>query len=176
MKQNSQIEIFKAIFLGDSFVGKTSFCERLMNDKFDNGILWRTSDFFFKTFSTKKYQYKIQFWDTKGHERFYPLTKSYFIKTKIRFFIYDITYFESFEHIKYWLLLNSDIIENNCINFLIGNKIDLDYQRNVSKEEGLIFAKNNNLIFLELSIKNNYNISNFYELLQKEIEKKFFFS
>jgi Ras-related protein Rab-2A len=43
-----------------------------------------------------------------------------------------------------------------CI--LIGNKSDLENKRQVSKEEGERFAKDNNLIFLETSAKTSQNV------------------
>lgn len=41
---------------------------------------------------------------------------------------------------------------------LIGNKSDLDHRRQVSKEEGEKFAKDNGLIFLETSAKTAANV------------------
>jgi GTPase SAR1 family protein len=41
---------------------------------------------------------------------------------------------------------------------LIGNKSDLDSKRQVSKEEGERFAKENNLIFMETSAKTAENV------------------
>jgi hypothetical protein len=38
---------------------------------------------------------------------------------------------------------------------LIGNKIDLETQRQVSKEEAIQFAKENNIFFTETSTKTN---------------------
>lgn len=41
---------------------------------------------------------------------------------------------------------------------LIGNKVDLDRRREVSQEEGEQFAKQNGLLFLEVSAKTTQNI------------------
>ena len=45
--------------------------------------------------------------------------------------------------------------------FLIGNKIDLEEKRKISKEEGELFTKKNNLErFIETSAKSGFNIEN----------------
>ena len=41
---------------------------------------------------------------------------------------------------------------------LVGNKTDLDHERQVTYEEGLDFAKQNKLIFFETSAKSSENV------------------
>ena len=41
---------------------------------------------------------------------------------------------------------------------LVGNKVDLDHEREVSTEEGLAFAKKNELMFFETSSKTAHNV------------------
>ena len=59
---------------------------------------------------------------------------------------------------------------------LIGNKIDLEEQREVSYEEGKNFAEENNLIFFETSAKDGNNIKEIFlesaTLLVDKIENK----
>ena len=47
---------------------------------------------------------------------------------------------------------------NECPLILIGNKSDLIKERKISKEQGENFAKKNNIIFLEASAKNDFNV------------------
>ena len=47
---------------------------------------------------------------------------------------------------------------SRMIILLIGNKDDLNTEREVSTEEGQDFAKRNNLIFFETSAKSGHNI------------------
>lgn len=42
---------------------------------------------------------------------------------------------------------------------LIGNKTDLEDQREVSYQEGMNFAKANNMDFIEASAKDNMNVT-----------------
>ena len=45
---------------------------------------------------------------------------------------------------------------NSCI--LVGNKLDLDNKRQVMKNEAELFAKENEMAFLEVSAKENVNV------------------
>ena len=45
---------------------------------------------------------------------------------------------------------------------LVGNKTDLETDRQVSYEEGAAFAKRNDLIFMETSAKTGENVDNMY--------------
>ena len=57
---------------------------------------------------------------------------------------------------------------------LVGNKIDLEEQRQVTKEEGEKYAKDNNIIFQEVSSKTGDNISDlFYKKIIEQIIIKF---
>jgi GTPase SAR1 family protein len=59
---------------------------------------------------------------------------------------------------------------------LIGNKIDLEEQREVSYEEGKNFAEENNLLFFETSAKDGNNIQEIFlesaTLLVDKIENR----
>ena len=59
---------------------------------------------------------------------------------------------------------------------LIGNKTDLEEKREVSYEEGKIFAEENNLLFFETSAKDGNNIQEIFlesaTLLVDKIENK----
>ena len=56
---------------------------------------------------------------------------------------------------------------------LIGNKLDKDYERNVSQEEGEDIAKNNNIDFFEISNKNNINVKEAaFSIIKKIVENR----
>ena len=77
----------------------------------------------------------------------------------------------SFDNIINWINLGFDNNKNSIINFLIGNKCDLENKRQVSQNEGEQFAKEKNLIFLEASCKNDQNVQKiFYYFNYKLIE------
>ena len=88
--------------------------------------------------------------------------------------VYDITDKESFERLSFWL----DEIKNSApkdIRFiLLGNKNDLVEERTVSEEEGLDWAKENNLYYMEVSAKTNADecVNKALDILFREILKE----
>lgn len=72
--------------------------------------------------------------------------------------MYDITRRDTFNHISTWLDEVKQNGNSDMVIILIGNKSDLDSKRQVSKEEGERFAKENGLIFMETSAKTAENV------------------
>ena len=87
--------------------------------------------------------------------------------------VYDITKKESFESIDKWIndLINSS--DKNITILLIGNKCDLENQRKVTKEEGEEKAKSFGLGFIETSACSGDNIDQAFEIMLKEVLKKY---
>ena len=77
-------------------------------------------------------------------------------------FGYDITYYESFRSIeKFWIPLFKDYY---CKKFyLVGNKIDLEEERKVPKEEVIELANKYNIPFCEVSAKKYINVNELFE-------------
>ena len=87
--------------------------------------------------------------------------------------MYDITSRESFENIQHWLK-EIDIYSTNeeCVKLLVANKIDESANRTVSKKEGVAFARENNMLFIEASAKTQDGIAQaFDELVQKILDQ-----
>ena len=81
---------------------------------------------------------------------------------------------ESFNHIPDWINGLTNVNFDNVIFALVGNKIDLDDKREVSKEEGIKLAEEKKCIFEEVSAKTAENFSElFYKQLFDEIVNKF---
>lgn len=72
--------------------------------------------------------------------------------------MYDITRRETFEHLASWLEDCLKYSNANIVIMLIGNKSDLEAQRQVTREEGEEFAKKHGLFFLETSAKTADNV------------------
>lgn len=60
----------------------------------------------------------------------------------------------------------------NTVIMLIGNKNDLEKNRQVSREEAEKFAQDNDLFFLETSAKSSENVEQAFEKTAAEIQKK----
>ena len=101
---------------------------------------------------------KLQIWDTAGSENYRSITRSYYRAAAGAILVYDITKKSTFEHLGEWLD-EARINGNPHISvILVGNKIDLNAQREVSIEEAKKWAGENGLLFIETSARNNFAV------------------
>ena len=69
--------------------------------------------------------------DTAGQERFRTITQSYYRGADAILIVFDVSDKESFESCANWIQ-EIDKANFDCIKFLIGNKSDLEKEREVS--------------------------------------------
>ena len=164
--------LFKILMIGNPFVGKSSiFTQYVDNSYSDLTFSTMGVDFKIKTLKINNKYIKLQLWDTAGQERFKTLTRSYYRGSHGIIIVFDITNRDSFNNIRNWLYEINKYSENVC-NILVGNKIDLDDKREITYKEDKDFADIHNLIYIEVSAKNNINIDNIFEFLSKELIKQ----
>merc|ERR1712137_1356840 len=114
-------------------------------------------------------QVRLQVWDTAGQESFRSITRSYYRGAIGALLVYDITSQNSFDNLPVWLKDSLDATNQNIGLILVGNKSDLEGQRQVSQTVAKTFAKDNNLTFLETSAKNGTNIEKIFQVLAEQI-------
>lgn len=163
--------IFKIIFLGDSFVGKTNIVLKFYSNTFSSNSKSTVGvEFYAKVMHHDNKNIKVQLWDTAGQERFKSITSSYFKGAKGAFIVYDITRRETFESVPTWYRDIKNLSDNkNIAVTLIGNKSDLQAERKVTEEEGRKAAEMNNMAFIETSAKDGTNIITVFESMVKAI-------
>ncbi|PVD21517.1 hypothetical protein C0Q70_17315 [Pomacea canaliculata] len=93
---------------------------------------------------------KLQIWDTAGQERFRAVTRSYYRGAAGALMVYDITRRSTYNHLSSWLTDARNLTNPNTVIFLIGNKCDLEAQRDVTYEEAKQFAEENDVTCLYL--------------------------
>jgi small GTP-binding protein len=157
-------ERIQLIMVGESGVGKTSLIRRYTNNIFNTNHLETIGiEFFNKEERINDQIIQIKFWDTAGQEIFHSLTKNFYRKADGIIIVYDITNKESFERIQDWVKSvydNTDTYKEIQM-IIVGNKIDLEERREVSKEEGLKIGKYFEIDFFEASAKNAEGVRNF---------------
>ena len=166
--------IFRICMVGDAGVGKTSLLTRFCDNTFNNNYT-STIGVDFKVV-TLKYQNiitKLHVWDTAGQERFKSMAINYFRSSHGFMFIYDITEKESFENIQNWIDLAFSNSNTVGINFLVGNKSDIENQRQISKDTAKDFANEKNLIFFETSAKSNENVEKVFQFFTYKLIQYF---
>jgi len=151
--------IFKYIIIGDMGVGKSCLLHQFTENKFvpDSphtiGVEFGT-----RIVEVMGKKIKLQIWDTAGQERFRAVTRSYYRGAAGALLVYDITRRITYNHLTSWLTDARNLTNPNTVIMLIGNKKDLDAQRDVTYEEAAAFAKENGLIFIESSAKTGENV------------------
>ena len=86
--------------------------------------------------------------------------------------VYDITNRESFVSLGRWIAEARAHGNKDITLILVGNKSDLDDQRDISVEEAQAFADQNALLFIETSAKNGNNVDAAYINAAKSILSK----
>ena len=114
---------------------------------------------------------RITLIDTAGQERFRSLNKIYLKMADSCIILYDITNRRSFEECKYFIHTIKELCKSNIKGMLIGNKLDLYENQEVSTEEGRDLANSNNLLFSEISCMKNINIIESFEKLIEASDK-----
>ena len=155
---------FKLIVIGDSGVGKSCLTNNAVKNIFDESYN-ATVGFEFFTFNVKMNNkvIKLQIWDTCGQELYRSLITNFYRNSSLAIMVYAINSRESFENIEMWLRELRTHSNPDAKVFLIGNKIDLESERKVSKEEGEKFCKDNKLNgFMESSAKTGVNAQNIF--------------
>ena len=100
----------------------------------------------------------LQVWDTAGQETFRSIGRSYYRGAAAALLVYDVTNRESFNHLSGWVREIHEFGSPETVIILVGNKIDMEDQRDVSTEEGAKFAKENGFTFIETSAKTAENV------------------
>jgi small GTP-binding protein len=162
---------YKIVIIGDTFVGKTSILNMLLQKSFNETkptIGAQHQKFIQKNKNGEEIE--LELWDTAGQERFRSLVPMYYRGSKGIIVVYDITNQESFMGAKKWI---EEIKSNNttALIALVGNKIDLIDKRVIPYETGKSFATQNNYIFYECSAKENKNVNEIFEDLADKIPK-----
>ncbi|GIY44196.1 ras-related protein Rab-14 [Caerostris extrusa] len=158
--------IFKYIIIGDMGVGKSCLLHQFTEKKFMADCPHTIGvEFGTRIIEVCGQKIKLQIWDTAGQERFRAVTRSYYRGAAGALMVYDITRRSTYNHLSSWLTDARNLTNPNTVIFLIGNKCDLDAQRDVTYEEAKQFADENGLIgenveeaFLETAKKIYQNI------------------
>ncbi|XP_035846316.1 ras-related protein RABC1 isoform X2 [Helianthus annuus] len=150
--------LFKLLLIGDSGVGKSSL---LLSFTSDNAIedLSPTIgvDFKVKYVTINGKKLKLAIWDTAGQERFRTLTSSYY--RGAQGVIMDVWAKE----------IDMHSTNQDCIKMLVGNKVDKESERVVTKKEGIEFAREYGCLFIECSAKTRVNVEQCFEELVLKI-------
>lgn len=126
---------------------------------------------FFKPIKFKGVEYTTEIIDTAGQDEFSIMNQKHFIGIHGYMLVYSIASRVSFDMIT---IIRDKILNATGADTLpmvvVGNKADLDAQRQVSTEEGQQLAESFGAAFVETSAKSNQNVDRAFEALIAQID------
>ncbi|KAM3138710.1 hypothetical protein pb186bvf_009274 [Paramecium bursaria] len=162
--ETSFVYLFKYIIIGDTGVGKSclllQFIDKRFRSKHDVTI---GVEFGARIIKLQNQNIKLSIWDTAGQESFRSITRSYYRSAAAAIIVYDISRRDSFVNVTKWLEEAKQNGNTNLTFLLVGNKSDLEQERQVSFEEAKQFAHSNDIGFMETSAKSNHNVDQMFQ-------------
>ena len=145
-------------------MGKSCILTRLTKDQFDTehnvtvGV-----DFGSCLMKVEDLTLKLQIWDTAGQESFRSITKIFYRSADAVILSYSINQRDSFEHLSSWINEVHEQCPEEAMIFLVGNKLDLESEREVSREAARAFQRQHDIkYFTETSAKSGDNVTRLF--------------
>ncbi|XP_005451676.1 ras and EF-hand domain-containing protein isoform X3 [Oreochromis niloticus] len=152
--------LFKVVLVGNSSVGKTSLLRSFCEGRFHPSTTATVGiDYSVKTLTLDNMQVAMQLWDTAGQERYRSITKQFFRKADGVVVMYDVTVEESFKAVRPWITNVQEAAGEGIPILLLGNKMDMDEDREVSFKEAEQLAYENKVMFFEVSAYTGKNLT-----------------
>ena len=162
----------KILLIGDSMVGKTCLLLNYVDHVFpEDHIATIGVEYKDKYITKDNYNIRLQLWDTAGQERFNSITKNIYRGANGVLFVYDITNRQSFNSVKKWIK-ETESFDEDIKGIILGNKIDLEDERKVDKDELEEFGKERQMKVMEISAKSNINVNECFDLIIEELLDK----
>jgi len=160
----------RVVVVGGGGVGKSALTVRFIQGNFVEKYDPTIEDSYRKQVDVDGVPFMLDVMDTAGQEEYSALRDSYMKTGQGFILVYDITSQTSFEQatkLRIQIVRIKDDNEDIPI-VLVGNKCDLEKERQVPKEKGEELAKKFRLGFMEVSAKTNNGVNEmFYELVRR---------
>lgn len=164
----------KILLIGNSSVGKSSILLRFSDETWlseDESSATIGVDFRVTKMDVRGKKVKLSIWDTAGQERFRTITSSYYRGAQGIILVYDVANRESFEALPRWFSELETYVSPSVVKIVVGNKVDKEFSRQVTTEEGRAFAERMGTLFVESSAKTKVGVQDtFRELVEKIVD------
>lgn len=166
--------VFKILLLGDGGVGKTSLLLRFIDNTFDPDYKSTIGvQFMTRVVRFDNKFVKLIIWDIAGQSKHATYRHLYYKAANGIILVYDITRSRSFENLSRWLQDARASIGTDLKIAVLGNKMDLEWERAVQWQLGKYFTDQNNAeIFSETSAKSGANVDAAFLALARALVEK----
>jgi len=161
--------LYKIVTVGSSAVGKTSIILRYTTGKFREYYTPTLgADFSIKNMQFDQNTVKLQIWDLGSQDFLETVRSGYYQGARCVIFMYDVTRPDTLEELWKWKK-EADAHLKGAVYMVVGNKTDLEKERQVSAEEGAEFAKKFLADYHETSVKLNAGVDDTFTMIAKKI-------
>jgi len=161
---------YKVVVLGSGGVGKSALTVKFVSGTFMEKYDPTIEDFYRKEIEVDSAPSVLEILDTAGTEQFASMRDLYIKNGQGFVIVYSITSLQTFQDIK---PMKEQIIRvkgtDHIPMILVGNKADLEHQREVPIKEGETLAQQWECPFLETSAKNTLNVNEVFIEIVREM-------
>jgi len=165
----SEGKILRLVMLGHGGVGKSALTIQFVQDKFIKDYDPTIEDSYRKQAVVDGKVVMLNVWDTAGQEEYEALQDGYIRDAEGFIIVYSVTDKTSFAAVtKYWrkILMIRDSLGEPAV--ILGNKCDLEPQREVLTLDGQNLAKTFGCAFMETSAKSRLRVDEgFHEVVRQ---------
>jgi Ras-related protein Rab-5C len=164
----------KVILVGDSRVGKSSIAVRATSGEFVENVQPTISAAYLPLplETAAGVQVALDLWDTAGQERYRSLISAFFRDASAALICFDIAKRQSFDGLAAWARQVRESALPGCILIIVGNKADLEAEREVQSSEAEDLASEIDALFREASAKTGQGIKDIFEGLAERLSNK----
>ena len=162
ISEEKKIFKFKICLFGSPGVGKTSLILRYIKESFSEDLKKTIgTNFLIKEVEIDNLICRLLIWDIGGQSQFSSLRQVYFKGSQAAIGVYDITSPESLHRILDWVNSIKKSV-GSIPMILVGNKIDIEKERRIPREDALDLAARLECPHYEASAKMGDNVEKFF--------------
>jgi len=162
--QGKTEHIFKVVIIGDPAVGKTSLLTKYSSKQFQEKYLPTIGTNITKVkMDIENTELNLMMWDIAGQSHFYMLHKPYFNGGNAMMLVFDITRTSTYSNINNWYNTAVKYGLSRVPRILIGNKIDLNNERKITRAHAQHLSDKLNAPYFETSAKTGENVNEVFQ-------------
>ena len=178
MQFDEKTTTFRAVTIGESSVGKTCLVNRFIRNRF-NIAEANTVGAIYDTYTVQRngMTIEVQIWDTAGQEKFRSLAPAYYRGAAAAVVVFDMSKRSTFQNLQGWIDDFKAVAGEEAAILVVGNKVDLSDQIQVTESEAQEWSKARNVNFFMTSAKEGTGVKELFSdlvdiLLQKNTDEE----